>query len=113
MIDLKKTHTPLTKAGLYPVTIRHIQQTVADAYGCPLHLMLSSRRHRRYARPRQLAMYLAHEMTTLSLPRIGKAFDRDHTTVLHAVRVIERKIAEMPERQITITKLWQQIAGEA
>ena len=53
--------------------------------------MLSQRRSRPLARPRQLAMYLAKKMTTRSLPEIGRRFaNRDHTTVIHAVKTIDR-----------------------
>ena len=51
--------------------------------------MKSSRRDRSIARPRQIAMYLAKDLTSKSLPEIGLAFGRDHTTILHAIRLIE------------------------
>ena len=53
--------------------------------------MLSQRRSRPLARPRQIAMYLAKKLTTRSLPEIGRKFaNRDHTTVIHAVKTVER-----------------------
>ena len=58
--------------------------------------MRSLNRARAVARPRQIAMYLAREMTGHSLPRIGSHFCRDHTTVLHAVRQISRLMATDP-----------------
>lgn len=68
-----------------------IQGMVALHYGIPADEMKSSRRARVVARPRQVAMYLAKQMTCQSLPEIGRRFgNRDHTTVLHAVRQIER-----------------------
>ena len=76
------------------VTIDNIQKTVAEYYKIKVADLLSKRRSRSVARPRQLAMALAKELTNHSLPEIGDAFGgRDHTTVLHACR----KIAELRE----------------
>ena len=72
------------------VTVDEIQQRVAQHYNIKLAEMSSPRRARSVARPRQVAMYLAKQLTTLSLPQIGKRFgNRDHTTVMHAVRKVE------------------------
>jgi chromosomal replication initiator protein len=71
------------------VTIENIQKTVADFYRLKIVDLLSKKRTRVIARPRQLAMSLARELTQLSLPEIGNAFGgRDHTTVLHACKTI-------------------------
>lgn len=71
------------------VTIDNIQKTVAEYYKIRVVELVSARRTRSLARPRQLAMALAKELTNYSLPEIGKAFGgRDHTTVLHACRKI-------------------------
>jgi chromosomal replication initiator protein len=71
------------------ITISNIQKTVADYYQLRLSDLLSMNRSRSLARPRQMAMALAKELTEHSLPEIGKAFGgRDHTTVLHACRTI-------------------------
>lgn len=71
------------------VTIANIQKTVADYYKIRVSDLLSERRSRSVARPRQLAMALSKELTNHSLPEIGDAFGgRDHTTVLHACRKI-------------------------
>lgn len=76
------------------VTIDNIQKTVAEYYKIKVADLLSKRRSRSVARPRQMAMALAKELTNHSLPEIGDAFaGRDHTTVLHACR----KIAELKE----------------
>lgn len=77
------------------ITIENIQKTVAEYYKVKIADLLSKRRSRSVARPRQMAMALAKELTNHSLPEIGDAFGgRDHTTVLHACRVIaEFKIA--------------------
>ncbi|GAA4895676.1 chromosomal replication initiator protein DnaA [Ferrimonas pelagia] len=73
------------------VTIDNIQKTVAEYYKIKVADLLSKRRSRSVARPRQVAMALAKELTNHSLPEIGDAFGgRDHTTVLHACRKIEQ-----------------------
>ncbi|MBO4644394.1 MAG: chromosomal replication initiator protein DnaA [Alphaproteobacteria bacterium] len=71
------------------VTIEEIQRKVAEHYNIRVAEMTSKRRDRPVARPRQIAMFLSKELTTKSLPDIGRAFDRDHTTVIHAVKAIE------------------------
>src|SRR5205085_2148965 len=72
------------------VTVENIQKTVADYYKVRLADLLSKRRSRSVARPRQVAMALAKELTSHSLPEIGDAFGgRDHTTVLHACKRIK------------------------
>ncbi len=72
------------------ITIENIQKTVADFYQLRVADLLSKRRTRSIARPRQMAMFLAKTLTEHSLPEIGSAFGgRDHTTVLHACRKIE------------------------
>jgi chromosomal replication initiator protein len=83
------------------VTVENIQKTVAEYYKVRVADLLSKRRSRSIARPRQMAMALAKELTSHSLPEIGDAFGgRDHTTVLHAckrirdLREIERRMAE-------------------
>jgi chromosomal replication initiator protein len=70
--------------------VSEIQRTVAQFYRLPIEQMRSHCRAREYARPRQVAMYLCRRNTCMSLPQIGLRFDRDHTTVLHAIRQIER-----------------------
>jgi chromosomal replication initiator protein len=72
------------------ITIENIQKVVADFYQLRVADLLSRRRSRSIARPRQMAMFLAKELTEHSLPEIGNAFGgRDHTTVLHACRKIQ------------------------
>jgi len=76
------------------VSIDNIQRTVAEYYKIKIADLLSKRRSRSVARPRQVAMALSKELTNHSLPEIGVAFGgRDHTTVLHACR----KIAQLKE----------------
>ena len=72
------------------ITIENIQKNVCEYYKLRVSEMLSRKRTRMIARPRQMAMALAKELTEHSLPEIGDAFGgRDHTTVLHACRKIE------------------------
>ncbi len=85
----QETLRDLLRAQQHSVGIPNIQKTVADYYGLQLKDLLSKRRTRSLARPRQVAMALAKELTEHSLPEIGDAFaGRDHTTVLHACRQI-------------------------
>jgi chromosomal replication initiator protein len=80
----------LLRSNMRRVTIDEIQRRVAEHYNLRLSEMTSYRRARVVARPRQVAMYLAKQLTTASLPQIGQKFGkRDHTTVMHAVRKIE------------------------
>jgi chromosomal replication initiator protein len=77
------------------ITINNIQKTVAEYYKMRVSELHSKRRNRQIARPRQLAMALAKELTNLSLPEIGDAFGgRDHTTVIHACRKIEELLQQ-------------------
>ena len=72
------------------VSIEHIQKRVAEHFNIRFSEMSSARRARAVARPRQVAMYLAKRLTSRSLPEIGRKFgNRDHTTVMHAIRKVE------------------------
>jgi len=85
----QETLRDLLRAQSQVVSITNIQKTVAEYYQLRMADLLSQKRTRSLARPRQLAMCLAKELTEHSLPEIGDAFaGRDHTTVLHACRVI-------------------------
>ncbi|MGE0258568.1 MAG: chromosomal replication initiator protein DnaA [Alphaproteobacteria bacterium] len=84
----------LLRANERRVTIEEIQRKVAEHFNIKLAEMTSTRRSRIVARPRQVAMYLAKQLTPRSLPEIGRKFGgRDHTTVMHAVKKIEELIA--------------------
>ncbi|MEZ0471287.1 chromosomal replication initiator protein DnaA [Luteimonas salinilitoris] len=86
----QETLRDLLRAQMHSVGIANIQKTVADYYGLQIKDLLSKRRTRSLARPRQVAMALTKELTEHSLPEIGDAFaGRDHTTVLHACRQIK------------------------
>ncbi|MFL5332861.1 MAG: chromosomal replication initiator protein DnaA [Geminicoccaceae bacterium] len=77
------------------VSIEEIQRKVAEHYNLRLTDMVSARRARNVARPRQVAMYLAKQLTQRSLPEIGRRFgNRDHTTVMHAVSRVSELIAQ-------------------
>ena len=83
------------------VSLDNIQKTVADYYKIKVAEMFSQKRTRNVARPRQIAMALAKELTQLSYPELGESFGgRDHTTVIHACR----KIAELKNADITISR---------
>ena len=75
------------------VNVELIQKLVASHFNLNIQELLSPRRSRSLARPRQIAMYLAKQHTTNSLPDIGRKFsNRDHTTVIHAVKKISELI---------------------
>ncbi len=88
----------LLRANDRRVTIDEIQKKVAEHYNIRLADMHSARRARAVARPRQVAMYLAKQLTARSLPEIGRKFGgRDHTTVMHAVKKVEELRDVRPE----------------
>ncbi len=85
----------LLRANDRRTTIEEIQKRVAEHFNIRMSDMHSARRARAVARPRQVAMYLAKQLTTRSLPEIGRKFGgRDHTTVMHAVRQIDKLRAD-------------------
>lgn len=90
-IDLAKdTLQDLTLFQERKISIENIQKTVTDFYGIRVADLKSKRRNRQIARPRQIAMALAKELTSMSLPDIGDAFGgRDHTTVIHACKKVD------------------------
>jgi chromosomal replication initiator protein len=86
----RSTLADLLRAHEKKLTVDEIQRKVAEHYHLKLSDMMSARRAREVARPRQVAMYLAKKLTARSLPEIGRRFgNRDHTTVMHAVKRIE------------------------
>ncbi|MCI3133202.1 chromosomal replication initiator protein DnaA [Phenylobacterium aquaticum] len=94
------------------VTVDQIQKAVAEHYQLKQADLISERRARAVARPRQAAMWLAKQITTRSLPDIGRRFGgRDHTTVLHAVRRIEALKAEDPALQRDLDVLLRKLRG--
>ena len=88
------------------VTVDKIQNVVSNYFNIALSEMLSQRRSRPLARPRQIAMFLAKKMTTRSLPEIGRRFaNRDHTTVIHAVKTITRLSEQDDEMKKNINQI--------
>ena len=85
--------------------VRDIQKKVCAHYGLTMREMLSDRRGRYLSRPRQIAMFLARESTIRSLPEIGRLFNRDHTTVIHAVRETMKLIERDPEAAEDIARI--------
>jgi chromosomal replication initiator protein len=102
----------LLRANDRRTTIEDIQRKVCEHYGIRLADMHSPRRARPVARPRQLAMYLCKQLTTHSLPEIGRKFGgRDHTTIIHGVRKIEELLAGDPTLRSDLESLKKAIAA--
>ncbi len=102
--DILPQHRP------QPVTIQAIQKAVAEHFGLRLEDMKAKRRTKGVAFPRQVAMYLARELTDSSLPRIGEEFGgRDHTTVLHACERVRAEMQRDPHLAATVHGLAQQL----
>jgi chromosomal replication initiator protein len=103
-VTLEATHEVLhdiLKSHDRRITIEEIQKKVAEHFSIRLTDMSSARRARAVARPRQIAMYLAKQLTSRSLPEIGRKFgNRDHTTVMHAVS----RVSELMERDGTFAE---------
>jgi chromosomal replication initiator protein len=94
------------------ISVENIQKTVADFFNIKVADMYSKKRPANIARPRQIAMYLAKELTQKSLPEIGELFGgRDHTTVLHAVRKIGADRSKSPECNHELHVLEQTLKG--
>ena len=88
------------------ITVDKIQNVVSNYFNIPLNEMLSQRRSRPLARPRQIAMFLSKKMTARSLPEIGRRFaNRHHTTVIHAVKTITRLSEQDDEMKKNINQI--------
>ncbi len=121
------TRRPITAAlatevleGLYPEsrptrrTIRDIQLATAEAFAISLDDLVSQSRSARLAWPRQVAMYLARELTDQTLPAIGRAFGgRNHATVIHACRRISERIAQDPDAFAAVQALTTRLQSAA
>ncbi len=102
----------LLRASNRRVTIEEIQKKVAEHFNIRLSDMSSARRARAVARPRQVAMYLAKQLTQRSLPEIGRKFgDRDHTTVMHAVKKVEELCGTDPAFSEDVELLRRMLEG--
>ena len=92
------------------ISVESIQNIVASYFNLNIQEMLSPRRSRSLARPRQIAMYLAKQYTTNSLPDIGRKFsNRDHTTVIHAVKKIDELLKKDDEIKQSVSEIKKKI----
>jgi chromosomal replication initiator protein len=102
----------ILRASDRKVTIEEIQRKVAEHFNIRLSDMVGPKRLRTVARPRQMAMYLAKQLTTRSLPEIGRRFGgRDHTTIMHGVRKIEELMAIDSQLADDVQMLRRQLEG--
>jgi chromosomal replication initiator protein len=92
------------------ITIEHIQRKVSEFFGLKLADMRARRRTKAVAFPRQIAMYFARQLTHASLTEVGRAFDKDHTTVLHAVTKVETLIRQDAKFKKTVDTLAESVA---
>ena len=105
-------NAPMNETGATP-TLRDIEAAVCARFGLTPEILRGPKKHRGIARPRQIVMFLAREMTPLSYPRIGAHFNRDHTTVLFAQRRITElmekkpKLAEYVKQCRALVKPWE------
>ena len=110
--DAQAILRPNLRGGERRVTVDEIQKATAEYYGLKQADLISERRQRAIARPRQAAMWIAKQITTRSLPDIGRRFGgRDHTTVLHAVRRIEELKAGDPVLARDLETLVRKLRG--
>ena len=108
--EVKVVLKDLLNIGENKVTIDLIQSTVCKFFKISKNEMLSSRRSRYLVRPRQTAIYLTKILTSKSLPEIGREFsNRDHTTIIHSVKTIEKLKEKDPEMNSNINNLKNQI----
>jgi chromosomal replication initiator protein len=111
-LDIAETIIRDLVQGIEPrrIKIEDILRIVSRHYAVSKQDILSDRRHRSVVRPRQVGMYLAKHLTSRSLPEIGRRFgNRDHTTVLHAIRKIDREVGENPRLKDEIDELKRQL----
>jgi chromosomal replication initiator protein len=108
----EETLADMFRAGRRRVTIDEIQKRVSEHFKIRQAEMVSARRARVVARPRQIAMYLSKQLTPRSLPEIGRRFGgRDHTTVIHAVKQIEKLRAADTEIDADVRLLLRSLEG--
>ena len=106
ILDCRKILKDFINYNNKPINVETIQNVVASYFNLPVQEMLSARRSRSLARPRQIAMYLVKQYTTKSLPDIGRKFsNRDHTTVIHAVKKIDELIKKDTEIKQSIIEI--------
>jgi chromosomal replication initiation ATPase DnaA len=90
--------------------IANIQATVATYYSLPLAAMTSNQQYRQIAHPRQVAMFLANELTQHSLAEIGRRFRRDHTTVMYAIKAVRQRMTFDPQTEFDVEALRERLA---
>ena len=106
LVECKRILKDFISYSKNAITIESIQNVVAHYFNLKIDEMLSARRSRSLARPRQIAMYLAKQNTTNSLPEIGRKFsNRDHTTVIHAVKKIDELMKKDNEIKQNVMEL--------
>ena len=106
ILDCRKILKDFINYNNKPINVETIQNVVASYFNLPVQEMLSARRSRSLARPRQIAMYLVKQYTTKSLPDIGRKFsNRDHTTVIHAVKKIDELIKKDTEIRQSVIEI--------
>ncbi|MBN2906208.1 MAG: chromosomal replication initiator protein DnaA [Rhodobacteraceae bacterium] len=102
----------ILRASDRKVTVEEIQRQVSEHYNMRMSDMIGPKRHRVLARPRQIAMYLSKQLTSRSLPEIGRRFGgRDHTTVMHAVKRIDELRASDPQINEDLELLRRMLEG--
>lgn len=100
------SHKPSADARrAVPMSIAFIQKLVCSGFGITELDLLSRRSGRTQAKPRQVGYWLARHATSASLPEIGRAFDRDHSTVMHGIAQVDARMAADPAFAITVRKL--------
>ena len=92
-------------------SLDEIMAETARAYGVSKEALSARSRKQSFVRPRQVAMYLARRYTDASLAEIGRAFSRDHTSVMYAIDVVERRIVEKPQLRYELEALAQRVSG--
>ena len=92
-----------------PITFEEIAQAVCERFDLSAKQLLSRRRTKHVAFPRQVAMYLCRQLLDASYPRIGHLFGRDHTTALHAVKAVSTRVLTDPSLQDTIETIGRRL----
>ena len=105
IVSIPINNSPATDARL-DTTIKQIQHLACQVWGIKIHQLLSDRRSVQFVEPRFAAIFLAAEKTSYTLHRLGRAFDRDHTTILHAIRRTKAMLADGRE---PFTSLFKQL----
>ena len=117
LIDICNTDSlmpalPMSGPWRVPDTVQHILTVTAELYSCSVGQITGPSRSKPLVAARHIAMYLIRNSTDLSYPKIGRVFsDRDHSTVIHAVRKVEQDMTENKDTCDTIEKLQQLVGG--